>query len=259
LKEFWDDLWKREAEFLAGGKRDLRHGVSSVGVSTLAGQFYCEYKVENEFALGEIPTEAKEEGTLLHDELIPMKPISKDGFVKLVGQKEPSYAVLKVWGKLGDIRLVGEPDHIIWSEEKPLWLVELKTTAGDPKAIWDDQLNQILIYGALLEKMGFDCSKLRLALVRVRAKEFSDEQKSAWIVLISKNLEQGRAKELEAEHRGAMRVHLIDHDVYAAELGVRKMQGYWLGEREAISSTSIGKCRACEYNSVCSKTLYRPD
>jgi hypothetical protein len=258
LKKFWDDLWKREEEFITQGKRDLRHGVSSVGVSTLAGQFYCEYKVENEFALGEIATEAKEEGTLLHDELIPMKPISKDGFVKLVSQKRPSYAVLRVWGELADIRLVGEPDHIIWSEEKPLWLVELKTTAGDPKALWDDQLNQILIYGALLEKMGFDCSKLRLALVRIRAKELSDEQKRAWIVPISKNLEQGLVRELEAEHRGAMKVHLIDHDVHAAELGVRRMQGYWLKEREATSSTSIGKCRACEYNPVCSKTLYEP-
>jgi len=259
LKKFWDDLWKREEEFLARGKRDLRHGVSSVGVSTLAGQFYCEYKVENEFALGEIPSEAKEEGTLLHDELIPMEPISKAGFVKLVSQRKPSYAVLKVWGELGDIRLIGEPDHIIWSEERPLWLVELKTTAGDPNSLWDDQLSQILIYGALLDKMGFDCSKLRLALVRMRAKELSDEQKRAWIVTISKYLEQGRAKELEHENRGAMKIHLIDHDVHAAELGVRKMQGYWLEEREATSSTSVGKCRACEYNSVCSKTLYKPN
>jgi hypothetical protein len=259
LKKFWDDLWRREEEFLAGGRKDLRHGVSSVGVSMLAGQFYCEYKVENEFAVGEIPTEAKEEGTILHDELIPMKPVSRDGFVKLVGRKEPSYAVLKVWGKLGGIRLMGEPDHIIWSEGRPLWLVELKTTAGDPNSLWDDQLSQILIYGALLEKMGLDCSELRLALVRVRAKDLTAEQKTAWIALVSKSLEQNRIKDLEAQHRGAMRVHLIDHDVDEAELSVRRMQGYWLGERDATSSTSVGKCRACEYNSVCAKTLYKPN
>jgi hypothetical protein len=70
LKEFWDDLWERERDFLQSGKRDLRHGVSSVGVSTIAGQYYCELKVENEFLHGEIPTEEKEEGTVLHDELI---------------------------------------------------------------------------------------------------------------------------------------------------------------------------------------------
>ena len=35
-------------------------------------------------------------------------------------------------------------------------------------------------------------------------------------------------------------------------------QGYWLGEREATSSTSVGKCRACEYSSVCPKSLFRP-
>jgi len=256
--EFWDALWRREKEFLLSGEKNLRHRTSFVAVSTIAGQFYCEYKVENEVAFGEVPTEAKDMGTDLHDELIPQKPITEKEFVDLVNRKQPSYAVLNVWGTVGGLRLVGTPDHIVWSEGRPLWLVELKTTKGDPTSLWPDQMNQVRIYGLLLELMGFDCSRLRLALVRLRARELTDEDRRLWMDRVSTSLESGKLAELEAEYRNAMKVHLLTHDRAAAEACVMEKRGYWLGEREAASSTSAGKCRACEYNSVCPKSLLRP-
>ncbi len=140
----------------------------------------------------------------------------------------------------------------------PKWLVELKTTAGDPAPLWEDQRNQVLIYGALLERMGLDCSGLRLALVRVRARELSEEQRGEWLERVSRALEEGRVEELEGRHKGAMRVHLLQHDVGAAEASVLRMSGYWLGEREPTSSTSQGKCRACEYAAVCERSLFNP-
>ena len=239
------------------GQKELRHGVSSVGVSSLTGQFYCEYKVENGFIYGEIPTEEKEGGTVFHDELIPQKPITKEGFAKLVSQKKTSYAVLRVWGKLGDIRMLGMPDHIIWKEEKPLWLVELKTTSKDPTPLWDDQRAQVMIYGALLSQMGFDCSNLNLALVRLRARDLSEAQKRSWVMLVSKYLEAGRIMELESKNAGTMKVHLLKHDVAGAEAIVRSMQDYWLKRREPTSSTSVNKCKACEYHSICPKSLFK--
>ena len=176
--EFWDSLWRRGEEFMRSGEKNLRHGTSFVAVSTIAGQFYCEYKVENEVAFGEVPTEAKDLGTDLHDELIPLEPITEKQFAELVSRKQPSYAVLHVWGTVGGLRLVGTPDHIVWSEGRPLWLVELKTTKGDLTSLWPDQMNQIRIYGLLLELMGFDCSRLRLALVRLRAGELTEENRA---------------------------------------------------------------------------------
>ncbi|MDA4123786.1 MAG: PD-(D/E)XK nuclease family protein [Thaumarchaeota archaeon] len=256
--EFWDALWRREREFMESGEKELRHGTSFVAVSTIAGQFYCEYKVENEFAFGEVPTEAKDQGTDLHDELIPFEPITEKQFAELVGRKEPSYAVLHVWGTVGGLRLVGTPDHIVWSEGRPLWLVELKTTRGDPASLWPDQMNQTLIYGLLLELMGFDCSRLKLALVRLRAGELTDEDRQLWMERVSTHLQAGTLAELEAEYRSAMKVHLLAHDRATAEASAMEKQGYWLGQREATSSESPGKCRACEYSSVCPKSLFRP-
>ena len=132
LSELWDRLWKSEQEFYDSGQREFRHDASFVAVSSIAEQYYCEYKLENAFTLGEIPTETKESGTALHDELMPTERISKEEFVKLVSKEEPTLAVLGVWGSVGGLKVVGVPDHIIWSGGKPMWVVELKTTRGDP-------------------------------------------------------------------------------------------------------------------------------
>jgi hypothetical protein len=257
LPRFWDELWKKEQEFLESGKSEFKHGASFVAVSSIAEQYYCEYKLENEFALGEVPTEAKEAGTALHDELIPMEKISRREFTKLVSGEEPSLAVLNVWGTTGGLRVVGTPDHIIWSKGKPLWVVELKTTRGDPTPLWEDQENQVRIYGLLLELMGFDCSGMRLAVVRLRSGELGEEEKKAWALVVSEALLKDGVRELEARYRGMMKVHLLKHDKNAAERAVLSKSGYWVGQREPTASASVGKCRACEYNSVCAKSLVK--
>ena len=254
---FWEDLWRREEEFRLSGKPEFRHDTSFIGVSDISGQFFCEYKVENEFAFGEIPTEAKDTGTELHDELIPQVTITKDQFVKLIERTKPSFAVLRVWGSVGGLRIVGMPDHIVWSEGRPLWLVELKTTGGDPGSLWPDQMTQVRIYALLLDLMGFDCSRIRLALVRLRTEGLSGEERRLWVERVSDHLQSGKVGELERKYKGTMKVHVLSHDRKRAEASVMERRGYWLGEREPTSSTSVGKCRACEYNSVCPKSLFK--
>ena len=257
MEAFWCELLKREEEFLSSAKPEFRHGTALVGVSALAEQFYCEYKIENEFALGEVPTEAKEKGTALHDELIPGVEVTAESFARLVSGRKPSYAVLRVWGTVGGLRLVGMPDHIVWSAGKPLWLAELKTTSGDPTPLWEDQENQVRIYGLLLDLMGFDCSKLRLAVVRVKAVELSEDERKRWITAVSDALMSGKTAELESKHAGLMKVHAFAHNRRAAAAVVMAKAGYWTGQREPTSSTSFAKCRACEYNSVCTKSLVK--
>ena len=251
----WADLRKRKLEFLASDKGEFRHNTSFVSVSSLAEQFYCEYKVENEFRLGEISTEAKELGTALHDELVPTEEIGPEEFVRLVSRREPSYAVLRVWGNVAGLRIVGMPDHIVWADGRPLWLVELKTTRGDPAALWQDQENQARIYGLLLDLMGLDCSELRIALVRIRAEQLSEEEKRVWIRNVSVALQSGKVGDLEKRLEGRMKVHMLAHDRRAAVGAVASKSDYWLGKREPTSSTSAGKCRACEYVDLCPKSL----
>ncbi len=259
MREFWKDLWRRENEFFRSRDKQFKHGSSFIAVSSIAQQFYCEYKVENEFALGEVPTEAKELGTSLHDELMPTEKISEEEFINLVSGKEPSLAVLNVWGTVGGLKVVGTPDHIIWAEGKPLWLVELKTTKGDTAPLWEDQENQARIYGLLLDLMGFDCRNLKLAVVRLKSEGLREEEKRRWILTVSEALFDNKATELESDYPGKMKVHVLHHDRALAARAIDTMAGYWLGTREPTSSSSVGKCRACEYNSACPKSLSTTD
>jgi CRISPR/Cas system-associated exonuclease Cas4 (RecB family) len=258
LPKFWEQVWKKEQEFFDSGKAEFRNRTSFVAVSSIAEQYYCEYKLENEFALGEIPTETKESGTTLHDELMPTERITREEFARLVGKKKPSLAVLGVWGLAGGLKVVGVPDHIIWSEGKPLWVVELKTTKGDPTPLWEDQENQVRIYGLLLDRMGFDCSRMRLAVVRLKSSELTEEEKEEWILKVSAALLEGKVQALEGRYPGKMKVHLLQHEVERTERAIASKAGYWLEEREPVSSSSVGKCRACEYNSSCPRSLSRP-
>lgn len=258
VREFWEYLWKREEEFYSSGKAEFRHNTSFVSVSAIAEQFYCEFKLENQFAMGEVPTEAKDAGTRVHDELIPQEPITKEEFTDLVGRKEASFAVLGLWGSVGGLKVVGMPDHIVWAEGRPRWLVELKTTKGNPSSLWPDQEAQVRIYGLLLDLMGFDCSRLGLALIRINAGELAEDQRKFWVERISSRLQVGETDELEKEFSGSMRVHLLRHERGAAVAMLMEKRGYWLGEREPTSSTSVGKCKACEYNSACQRSLFKP-
>ena len=257
LSQFWEQLWQRERQFF-DSKARFRHGAPFVPVSSIAEQYYCEYKLENEFALGEIPTEAKESGTTLHDELLPTESVSREEFARLVERKEPSLAVMDVWGDTGGLNVIGTPDHIVWSDGRPLWVVELKTTRGDPTPLWEDQENQVRIYGLLLERMGFDCSGMQLAVVRLKSGELGDEEKKDWIVKISDALLEGKTRWLEVRYPGRMKVHLLRHEPAKAEAAVASKAGYWLEEREPTPSSSVGKCRACEYNSTCPESLFKP-
>jgi len=258
LPSFWEQVWTKEQKFFGSGRGEFRHYTSFVSVSSIAEQYYCEYKLENEFALGEIPTEAKDTGTALHDELMPTERITREEFAKLVGRRKPSLAVLRVWGLAGGLKVVGIPDHIIWASGRPLWVVELKTTRGDPSLLWEDQEYQVRIYGLLINRMGFDCSRMRLAVVRLRSGELTTEEKEEWTQRVSTALLKGKTRTLELEYAGKVKVHLLEHDLGKAEEAVAMKAGYWLGRREPGSSTSVGKCRACEYNTLCPKSLFKP-
>ena len=258
MDAFWESLLKREREFTASAKPEFRHGSPFVGVSTLAEQFYCEYKVENEFALGRVETEAKTRGTEMHEALVPVEEISTEEFVRRIRGRKPSYAVLSAWGAVAGLRLIGTPDHIVWADGKPLWLVELKTTRGDPVPLWDVQANQAWVFGLLLDLLGFDCSKLGVAVARVRVDGLSDGEKARWAREVSEALLEGRVEKLESGFGGAMKVHVLKHDRRLAVAAVTAKRGYWTGEREPTSSTSVGKCRACEYGADCQKSLVRP-
>ena len=93
--------------------------------------------------------------------------------------------------------------------------------------------------------------------MRLKSGELSEEEKREWILLVSRALIGGKTEEIEGKYKGTMKVHVLRHDRTLAARAVDSKAGYWLKAREPTSSASVGKCKACEYNPACPKTLYK--
>ncbi len=239
------------------GEPAYRHELSFVGASTIAQQFYCEAKVENEYTLGEIPTESKETGSDLHDEIFAMEELKREDLISRIEHDPSLTASFGLHAEIGKLRVVGVPDAVIFENGRPRWIIELKTTLGDPTRLWRDQVIQMRVYGLLLERMGFDCSGLTLTLIRMKQKGMlTSSEKSALLPLIRLSLLEKKTSVLEAQHQ--MKFFLVPHVSSEAEDAVIWAQDYWLGRREAIPTKSEGKCRSCEFNSVCTHSLFKP-
>ncbi len=225
-----------------------------VPVSSIAQQYYCEQKVEQEFIHGEVPSEVKDIGTELHDQVLEMEKVKLDDLVEHIEKSARAVVTFGVHGRVGEMEVIGIPDAVITERGRPKWVVELKTTRGDPTRLWPDQLVQVRVYGLLLETMGFDCSGMEVALVRWRQDDVpAAGEKEDMLSRIADALFRGTTAELES--RFGMKFFVYRHDRAEAMKALEWAQGYWLGTREPVPTTSVGKCRVCEFNSVCPHSL----
>jgi hypothetical protein len=58
-------------------KKEYRHGVRAISASSIGTQYFCEVKLDQSYIHGEIETEEKTEGDVLHEELLAMKPTTQ--------------------------------------------------------------------------------------------------------------------------------------------------------------------------------------
>jgi hypothetical protein len=233
-----------------------RHDLAFVGASTVAQQFYCEAKVENEYTLGEVPSEGKEIGTDLHDEIFAMEEVKKEDLIRHIEESPSLTASFGLHAQIGNLLVAGVPDAVIFEKGRPRWIVELKTTRGDPTRLWRDQAIQVKIYGVLLERMGFDCSDLTLVLVRVKQGALAPPDRESLLLLVKGALAKGETAQLESRY--GLKFFLLPHIRSEAEEAVSWAQDYWLKRREAIPTKAEGKCRSCEFNDVCVYSLAKP-
>jgi len=249
----WKDSLKED---VPEGGAVYRHDVHFVGASTVAQQFYCEAKVENEYRLGEVPTEVKSIGTGMHDEIFAMESVEREDLIRHIEESPSLIASFGLRAQVGDLSVAGVPDAVIFERGRPKWVVELKTTRGDPSRLWPDQAIQVKIYGLMLERMGFDCSGLTLVLVRMKQHGLTSPEKESLLVLVKTALERKETAQMEAEHE--MKFFLLPLVSSEPEAAIVWAQDYWLKKREAIPTKVEGKCRSCEFNAVCAHSLFKP-
>lgn len=138
---------------------------------------------------------------------------------------------------------------MVFVSGKPVFLIELKTTRGNPSRLYRDEVVQAKTYGLLLNLMGFDCSKLRIVVPKVRRTELAEKEKFMDQIifgLLKQNLEK-----VEEVHGGDLKIHIFDYDKADVEGDLLWARDYWIGEREPIPTTKAAKCKTCEFKSIC--------
>jgi CRISPR/Cas system-associated exonuclease Cas4 (RecB family) len=252
----WEESMRNFKEQLQAGQ-SFRHGISMVPTSGIAGQFYCEQKIEMEYLLGEIETEAKTEGEKLHEQLIQMTKTTRADLVRSIKKEKILVASFPIYARFSGLVVVGVPDAIVFLKGIPAFLIELKTTMGDTSRLWKDQLLQAQIYGLILDEMGFDCSRLKLVVIRIRRQNgFSEEHKERFLHESIRGLLSGLDKTTTSKVDGST-THIVDYSKQDVVGEFRWAEAYWLSQREPMPTQSIAKCRICEFSDVCPHSLIR--
>lgn len=252
----WEDSMRNFKEQLQPGQ-SFRHGISMVPTSSIAAQYYCEQKVEMEYLHGEIETEAKTEGERLHEELIQMTKTTRANLIKSIRRKKILVASFPIYAKLTQLLVVGVPDAVVFLRGAPTHLIELKTTKGDTSILWKDQLLQAQVYGLILDEMGFDCSKLKLVVLRIRrGNGLSDESKERFLNESIRQLLNGLDKTTTSKVDGST-THIVDYSKHDVVPELNWAQAYWMSQREPTPSQSVAKCRVCEFSEMCPHSLTR--
>jgi len=231
--------------------KSYRHGRSTISVSDIAEQFYCEYKLDLRYREGDIPTRDKDEGNRLHEKILSGEKVSLDYVIrKIRSGRLCIYFNFPVWAIFEDLALIGELDAIIFERGKARYIIELKTSRKGLR-IFEDAIVQIQIYGLCIESMGFDCSELELSIVKIKREllgEISAEELKRRIIA---DLLENKIEKLERAFNRMLRVHIENYDRKFVEEKLRFVKDYWLEIREPYPTNNPNKCKSCYYREFC--------
>jgi CRISPR/Cas system-associated exonuclease Cas4 (RecB family) len=250
--------WKnslRELKKLETNER-FRYNLQFIAVSDIAQQFYCEAKVDQQHTIGEIPSQQKTTGSLIHEEIFTMESVELENLIKSIEIENKVIATFPLVATINHLRIIGVPDAIIFLQGQPNWIIELKSSTNPNPRVWPDQEVQIRLYGLLLEKMGFDCSTLKLILIHIRQdNKLNFDKKREILDEISTLIDLNSLS--EAELRYGMKISRITQDRLKTEESIKWAKAFWLNSREPIPTKNPSKCKSCVYNNKCSYNLFK--
>lgn len=255
------ETWKENLSSIRSllEKKEFRHGVKAIPASSIGTQFFCEMKVEQGYVHGEIETEEKTEGDALHEELLAMRPTSQKRLLEDIAKEKLVVASFPLAAEANGLVLIGVPDAVIFQDSRPTQVIELKTTRGDASVLYDGQRAQTVIYGLLLDRVGFDCKDLNLLVVKLRRQAtLSDEQKAKFLDALTASLVSGKdLRTILPRAEGQVVPHSFAYRRDEAISVLSRTQGYWLGQRYAQPTSNPNKCRACEFRRMCPASLVK--
>jgi CRISPR/Cas system-associated exonuclease Cas4 (RecB family) len=228
---------------------------SSLAPSKIAGQFYCEKKVNLSHEHGEIETPAKTRGSETHKKAAEdSEEISDDDFWEAVESGERQIIVESPFvGEAAEFLIAGIPDAILFEDQNPQLIFERKTTSR-PDYLYKNQRIQAWLYGFILDSLGFNSANLKIAILS-HEQSLNAETGKELQQLVMANYQGWELGEHELTASPKAILHLSEFSKVEYLEDLNWALGYWRNEREPIPTEKAAKCRACEYNDVCPDSL----
>jgi len=224
----------------------------TIRASDVAGQYYCEKKIEMEYLYGEVETETKNQGTEAHENLLEgSEKVCREDLWKAIYSKEPVLALeWLLLAEYKDIILTGQPDSVLFENGFPLVIFEYKFSRS--KRAYPSYHVQAGFYGLLLKSLGFDTEKLFYAIVVAdrRAREDPNLKDDVFAAVMKNGLKKAI---LPIENAV---VYLNKFDEQEASASLDWAIEFWKAQREAIQTTNRNKCRICEYEEECKRLIF---
>lgn len=213
-------------------------------------------KVEQDYLHGEIETEEKTGGTVLHEQLLATEKTTLDKIIENIESRPICVASFPIVAKFDDMILSGIPDAVVFVNARPAFIIELKTTKGKTTVVYDGQKAQTDVYGLLLDLLGFDCSNLKIVITKFKKESpLNTKQKTKFLSVLVSSLLEGKHKEFALASKNSIVAHISDYNKTTSSNIIEQTKGYWLHQREPIATTNPRKCMSCEFNKLCPSSL----
>ncbi|MEJ2241936.1 MAG: PD-(D/E)XK nuclease family protein [Candidatus Bathyarchaeota archaeon] len=254
------DIWKSQLEKynsllkLIDAKKEnskelLRFDRCTIRASDVAGQYYCEKKIEMKYLYGDVETETKNQGTAAHEKLLEgAEIVDQESLWKTVYGKEPVLAMeWLLLSEYEDVILTGQPDSVLFENGEPLVIFEYKFSRR--KKVCPSHHVQAGFYGILLKNLGFNIEKLFYAIVVADRKLKCNPDLKDTVLNAVRNIEP---RNVVIPIENAI-IYFNKFDEKQAKASVEWAIKFWKNQREAISTQNPYKCRICEYEQRCRK------
>ncbi|MDI9642886.1 MAG: PD-(D/E)XK nuclease family protein [Archaeoglobales archaeon] len=233
----------------------LVHDLPWVRIRDISDQFYCELKVDLELKFGKKYAPETKKGSEIHKKVdSSLRRVNLKRLIEDIVSGKSFFAKFTVDFEFEEVPIVGVLDQTFFREGKPFYLLEVKSTNHKLDRIYEGEKAQAMLYGFALEKMGFDCSKLCLAVVKVKRDLDVEKYSNLAVRVVQKmdlirDLGKGKVgnKELKNEF-----VHFWEYNgLEELEGEIREKLNYWTKKRSPKPAQNTNKCKRCAYKDFC--------
>jgi len=232
-------------------KSKLMFGRSSISISSIAQQYYCEKSIELNHEHPLPPTKKMEQGTAGHESVTTLaKPVSKEeSFKEAIIEREKPVCIYEfgiAWEHKG-IPIIGLVDEA-WFREGNVDLVVERKFSNSLK-IYSPYHVQAQLYCLGLGEMGFNNSDTQYKIMVfkrgcVDCPELGDRSCFIFNEVSSFKCDRGE---------GIAFTYPFDKDNILKDLDWAI--DFWQGKRDAIPTRIKAKCKVCQHNGLCEFSL----